>query len=160
MEAYNKLVNELEQLQKDRAAEVGELIFLRWINACLRHQLMRNHEQQQQQQQNHDKKSDSDPCFEGGQEIGNYSLENELDNSHLEHNEPCFGVVETVEESSEHACSKRGKLLQRLRRWVEGSDKARGKLDERRHEIKCFAGHSTSDGAEEQLHARRSCSST
>ena len=56
---------------------------------------------EQQQQQNHDKKSDSDPCFEGGQEIGNYSLEHELDNSHLEHNEPCFGVVETVR-SEEH----------------------------------------------------------
>ena len=61
-----------------------------------------------------------DLCFEGGQEIGNYSLEHELGNSHLEHNEPCYGVVETVEESSEHACSKRGKLLQRLRRWVKG----------------------------------------
>ncbi|KAK7845426.1 hypothetical protein CFP56_009315 [Quercus suber] len=79
---------------------------------------MRNHEERQQQQQNHYKKSDSDPCFEGGQEIGNYSLEHEL--------------VETVEESSGHACSKRGKLLQRLRRWVEGSGKARGKLDDRK----------------------------
>jgi hypothetical protein len=56
MEAYNKLVNELEKLQKDRAAEVTEVIFLRWMNACLRHELMKNREQQQQ---NHDKKNDS-----------------------------------------------------------------------------------------------------
>ena len=59
MENYSELVNELKQLQKDRAAEVGELIFLTWINACLRHQLMRNHEEEEeQQQQNHYKKSD------------------------------------------------------------------------------------------------------
>jgi hypothetical protein len=143
-EAYNQLVNDLEKFQKDRAAEVKELIFLRWSNACLRHELMKNH----------DKTNHSGSCFEGCQETGNSRLEHELDGSLLEQNEPCFVV-----ESSEHACSRRGKLLQRLRRWVESSEKARGKPDEKtRHESKCFGRHSSSDTAEEHLPARRSCS--
>jgi hypothetical protein len=145
-EAYNQLVNELEKFQKDRAAEVKELIFLRWSNACLRHELMKNH----------DKTNHSGSCFEGCQETGNSRLEHELDGSLLEQNEPCFVV-----ESSEHACSRRGKLLQRLRRWVESSEKARGKPDEKTrlsNESKCFGRHSSSDTAEEHLPARRSCS--
>lgn len=144
-EAYNELVNELEQLQKDRAAEVKELIFLRWSNACLRHELMKNHE----------KTNHSDSCLEVCQETGTSRIEHELDGALLEHNEPC-----SVAESSEHACGRRGKLLQRLRRWVEGSEKARGKPDEkRRHESKCSGRHTASDTAEEHLPARRSCSS-
>ncbi|KAE9467861.1 hypothetical protein C3L33_00215, partial [Rhododendron williamsianum] len=37
------LSKELEQLQADRCGDVEELVYLRWINACLRYEL-RNHE--------------------------------------------------------------------------------------------------------------------
>ncbi|KAJ1390935.1 hypothetical protein SESBI_37037 [Sesbania bispinosa] len=33
------LVKEIEQLQADRCSDVEELVYLRWINACLRHEL-------------------------------------------------------------------------------------------------------------------------
>ncbi|XP_042940197.1 protein CHUP1, chloroplastic isoform X1 [Carya illinoinensis] len=105
LETYNQLVNELERLQKDREAEIKEVIFLRWSNACLRHQLY--------------KKSHPESRFEGCQEIG----------SLLEHNEPACCVVESSHD--EHAASKRGKLFQRIRRWVEGSEKAKGKVKEK-----------------------------
>ncbi|PQQ09064.1 protein CHUP1 chloroplastic [Prunus yedoensis var. nudiflora] len=75
----------------------------------------------------------------------------------LEHNEPCFGIV-----SGDQACSKRQKLFQRLRRLVEGSDKAKGRRlreKERHEEVKCFGRHSVSDDAEAHHIARRSCSS-
>ncbi|KQK07166.1 protein CHUP1, chloroplastic [Brachypodium distachyon] len=37
---YNdKLEKEVEQLQTDRFADVEELVYLKWINACLRHEL-------------------------------------------------------------------------------------------------------------------------
>lgn len=42
---YTGLEKELENLKKDRAAEIKELIYLRWSNACLRHELMRNQAQ-------------------------------------------------------------------------------------------------------------------
>lgn len=34
-----KLLKEVEQLQTDRFADVEELVYLKWINACLRHEL-------------------------------------------------------------------------------------------------------------------------
>ncbi|CAI9260964.1 unnamed protein product [Lactuca saligna] len=37
------LSKEIEQLQADRCGDVEELVYLRWINACLRHEL-RNHQ--------------------------------------------------------------------------------------------------------------------
>ena len=98
----------------DRATEVEELIYLRWSNACLRH---------------------------------------ELANMVLGHCENGYG-----EQAS--TCSKRKKFVQRLKKWVEGSEKGKGNLDGKvRHEIKCFGRHSVSDDKEEHAQGRRSCSS-
>ncbi|XP_021749873.1 protein CHUP1, chloroplastic-like isoform X2 [Chenopodium quinoa] len=38
-EENEKLINEVERLQVDRCGEVEELVYLRWINACLRYEL-------------------------------------------------------------------------------------------------------------------------
>uniref|UniRef100_A0A803MLZ4 Uncharacterized protein n=1 Tax=Chenopodium quinoa TaxID=63459 RepID=A0A803MLZ4_CHEQI len=38
-EENEKLTNEVERLQVDRCGEVEELVYLRWINACLRYEL-------------------------------------------------------------------------------------------------------------------------
>ncbi|CAN6457206.1 unnamed protein product [Victoria cruziana] len=38
-ETNKKLVEEMERLQMDRCADVEELVYLRWINACLRYEL-------------------------------------------------------------------------------------------------------------------------
>ncbi|KAL6141866.1 hypothetical protein ACLB2K_060152 [Fragaria x ananassa] len=120
IEDYTQLSEELEQLQKDRAAEHTELIYLRWSNACLRHELMKNNAQQEHgtEQKNSHLETDS----EGSIEIGNYGLEHELASGSgmaLEDNvnEPCFGNA-----STDQACSKRRKLFRRLKRWVEGND--------------------------------------
>ncbi|KAM5559648.1 protein CHUP1, chloroplastic [Rosa sericea] len=160
IEDHTRLSEELEQLQKDRAAEHTELINLRWSNACLRHELMKNNAQQEHgnEQKNSHLETDSEVSIE----IGNYGLEQELAaGMALEHNvnEPCLGNV-----STDQACSKRRKLFRRLKRWVDGSDqKGRGRvMDEKeRHEeaVKCFGRHSVSDDAEEHHHTRRSCSS-
>lgn len=74
-EECKQLVKEMEEMKKDREDEVKELIHLRWINACLKHEL----ERQQDEQKN----------------------------------------------ESDGACFTQNKLARRLRRWVEGSDKAR-----------------------------------
>ncbi|KAK9290471.1 hypothetical protein L1049_008641 [Liquidambar formosana] len=147
MEDYNKLSNELEQIQNDRAAEVKELVYLRWSNACLRHQLTRSRDQQEQ---NQERKNHLELDIDGSGENVDYGLDHELDGLVLEHGESCLGITTTSQ-----ACPKRLKLLQKFRRWVEG------KLDEKqKHEIKCFGRHSVSHGAEEQnLEGRKSCSS-
>lgn len=38
-QANDKLTKELEQLQTDRCSDVEELVYLRWVNACLRYEL-------------------------------------------------------------------------------------------------------------------------
>ncbi|KAK0583630.1 hypothetical protein LWI29_000508 [Acer saccharum] len=154
MEDYEQLVNEHEQLQKDRAAEVKELISLRWTNACLRHELMRN---QAEKEQNQEEKDIVDLAFEGIGDIGECGIENHLDGLALEHDEPCSLNVENATTSS-----KKQKLLKKLRRWVDGSEKMKFcKFGEKEKlEIKCFGRHSVDEAEEEHhIHARKSCSS-
>ncbi|KAA8518653.1 hypothetical protein F0562_016127 [Nyssa sinensis] len=145
MEDYNQLANELEQLQKDRAAELEELVFLRWCNACLRHELTRKNQEQEQEQQG-DEKNQMELDFGGSGEIDDFGLENELNGSVLEHGQ---------------AHPKKGKLIAKLKRWVEGGEKTKQKMDEKnKHQINCFGRHPVSDGAGEgHLSPRKSFSS-
>lgn len=108
-EDYKQVLDELEQIKKERADEVKELICLRWTNACLRHELTRNDEQQQNQ--------DGEQEFGGSDGVIHYDSEH--DNSLLEHH----NNVPSFDNSS--ACSKRRKFIRRLKRWVEGSEKER-----------------------------------
>ncbi|KAL9393781.1 hypothetical protein Peur_013066 [Populus x canadensis] len=153
MEDYNRLVNELEQLHKDRAAETTELIYLRWSNACLRHELMRSHGHQQQLQLQIEDKKNYLELELVGREIADCDLEQQQ-----QHEEPCSGVG-----SSSKTYSKRKRLLKKLKKWVEGDDEGmQSNIDEKgKHEINCFGRHSVSEGAEEdhQIYSRRSCSS-
>lgn len=150
MEDYKKLANEVEQLQQDKAAEVKEQIYLRWSNACLRRELIKNNHQ------NHNE-NHLELDFEGHLEIETNGSKQDLDDCMiLEHNnENCFGFANT-----EQTCSKRSKLLKKLRRWVEGNHKGKEKLEEKEsNEVKCFKTQSVSDESEENFQARRSCSS-
>lgn len=135
MEDYNQLVNELGRLQKDRAAEVKELVYLRWSNACLRHELTRNQKQPEHNQGSCQSELDFEPKGE--------AREHESESTVLEPpDEPCLGVS--------HVSSKRPKILERLRRWVDGSEKIRPhSSDGEEHDIKCFGRHSVSHMAEE-----------
>ncbi|KAK7245016.1 hypothetical protein RIF29_39846 [Crotalaria pallida] len=120
-EDYKKVIDELEQNKKERADEVKELIFLRWTNACLKHELIRNREQHQNQDREH-----MELEFGGSDGVIHYDSEHELHNdSPLEHH----NVVHSFDDAHNHrnssACSKRRKLLRRIKRWVEGSEKER-----------------------------------
>ena len=111
-------MDELEQVKKERADEVTELVYLRWTNACLRHELTRHHEQQNQDRDH----TELEPG--GSDEVIHYDSEHEShDDSLLEHhNVPPF---DAVHHSDNSASSRRRKLLKRLKRWVEGSEKGK-----------------------------------
>ncbi|WVZ07173.1 hypothetical protein V8G54_020519 [Vigna mungo] len=135
-EEYKQVVDELEQMKKERADEAKELIYLRWTNACLRHDLMRPHEQQQDQDKIH-----------SGLEFGRNDVVIHYDSEHELHSDPSFDEHRSGHDHSDSGSSKRTKLLERLKRWVEGSEKARVR-------------HSVSKGTDENLVPRRkSCSS-
>ncbi|XP_061337719.1 protein CHUP1, chloroplastic-like [Gastrolobium bilobum] len=140
-EDYDKLLNELEHVKKERAAEVEELIHLRRTNACLRHELMSHQEQQQDQYSDHIELE-----FEGSRRVMHYDSEHELHYSFMGHqNVPCFGSADR-----DGAGSKRKNLLKRLKRWVEGSEKVRVKSEEKKcDEIRCLDMHSVSYGSME-----------
>ncbi|BBH07718.1 Peptidyl-prolyl cis-trans isomerase FKBP16-4, chloroplastic [Prunus dulcis] len=143
----NVPLEKLELAEKSASSISKELVYLRWSNACLRHELMRN--QAQEEQQDQEKNNNLATDFEGSGEIADYGLASMV----LEHNEPCFGIV-----SGDQACLKRQKLFQRLRRLVEGSDKAKGRRlgeKERHEEVKCFGRQSVSADAEAHHIARR-----
>ncbi|XP_039126277.1 protein CHUP1, chloroplastic-like [Dioscorea cayenensis subsp. rotundata] len=38
-EVNEKLMNDIDQLKTDRCADVEQLVYLRWVNACLRYEL-------------------------------------------------------------------------------------------------------------------------
>ncbi|KAK7345450.1 hypothetical protein VNO77_16054 [Canavalia gladiata] len=134
-EDYNKVLNELEQVKKERETEAEELIHLRRTNVCLRHELMRQQQQQQQQDQDRDH---IELEFEGSLGVMQYDSEHESHQSLFDHQiVSCIGSVH-----GDRACSKRRKLLKRLKRWMEGSEKVRVKP-----EIKCLDRHSVSYGS-------------
>lgn len=147
MEDYNRLVSELEKLQKDRAAETTELIYLRWSNACLRHELMRSHRQQQLQIEDKKRYLElelEEPC----REIADCDQEQQ-------HEEPCLGVA-----GSSKTFSKRKKLLKKLKKWVEGGEIMASNMDEKgKREINCCGKSSVSEGEDHLTCSRRSCSS-
>jgi len=43
-ESNERLTRQIEQLRNDHCAHVEELVYLKWVNACLRHELLRNHD--------------------------------------------------------------------------------------------------------------------
>ncbi|XVE61586.1 hypothetical protein DITRI_Ditri06bG0052400 [Diplodiscus trichospermus] len=155
MEDYNQLENEYEQVQKERATEIKELIYLRWCNACLRYELKRN---QLLQEYIHENKDHLEEEFEGVGEMVGFKIEKQLDGQALmDQGEPCSDAA-----TGGQVCSKRQKLLKKFKKWVDGSEKMKPKLDAKeKHESKCFGGHSVSDEVqgEHLVHARKSCSS-
>ncbi|MED6185678.1 hypothetical protein PIB30_059401 [Stylosanthes scabra] len=115
-EDYNHVVNELEHVKKEQADQVKELIHLRWTNACLRHEITRHHDDAQE---NHQHREDNNIELEHGGGVSHYDSEHDHshdDDSSFEHHAsvPHFG--------SFRRSSKRGKLLRRIKRWVEGSE--------------------------------------
>ncbi|CAN1275851.1 Protein CHUP1, chloroplastic [Linum perenne] len=94
VEDYKRLAKELDEALTNQAAETTELTYLRWTNACLRHELMRSYQLQQQ-------------------------LRSEF---HDEDEEKEQGQHNTSEPSSpddHHHHSRRKKLMHKLKKWVE-----------------------------------------
>ncbi|XP_010553360.1 PREDICTED: protein CHUP1, chloroplastic [Tarenaya hassleriana] len=145
LEDYKRLLEEHENLKRERADEAKDMINLKWSNVCLRHALMRYREGDDQE---------NDVSFEGDDNFHRHmSLEDQMaleaaeEERHHEH-----------EERGKHETSRRKRLMKRLKRWVEGGEKGKAKSEER-----CFGMHSPLVAEPEEgksvVLARRSCSS-
>lgn len=147
IENYNRVANELESLKKDRAAELKELIYLRWCHACLRHELARRNELEKEKKSN-DEETNHELGLEEfrGNEAPEEHIGHESDNDSVEHHdEPFFGT--------DQRHRKRRWLARKFKKWVEGKD-------HKHHETKCFGSHSVVDESEDRhLGGRKSFSS-
>lgn len=161
MEGYNQLVNEFEQLQRDRAAEFKELVYLRWCNACLRHELIRRNQQGENVEAK--KGHQVELCIEENGSEGDSESSVILDDHAISSSE-CTTPSRDHGQAHAHAHSKRAKLIEKFKRWVEGSEKTKRKSEQKSHGevVKCIGKHMVvPDGAEEiQVSARNSCSSS
>ncbi|KAL7615135.1 hypothetical protein Lser_V15G05446 [Lactuca serriola] len=144
-ENYNRVVNELEQLKKDRAVEVKELIYLRWCHACLRHELARRNQLENERKVDNEKNNELGLGFGGNIVPHEECIGHESDNESVTHiNEPFF------EHGKHHP--KRQWLVRKFKKWVEGNEK--------NHEAKCFRTQSVVDETRQQhLAGRKSFSS-
>ena len=154
MEDHEKVLKELEQLQKDGADEAKEMAYLKWSNACLRHELQRCHEQANREASGHvsePERESGEPRINGEMQDCNCSLSGYEDGH-------CLAGGSRNSIATGHVHSRRRRLIQRFRRWVEG-----GKNEEKeKSEIRCFGTHSALQEADidgQFVHARNSCSS-
>ncbi|XP_019155073.1 PREDICTED: protein CHUP1, chloroplastic [Ipomoea nil] len=148
MDDYKELVHELEKLHESKAAEEKELVYLRWCNACLRHELTRTNQEDENQSEVNNNGEDSG-------EIADFASDNELRSSSVGQHESCLGFPIG---GHSHDHSKRKKLVQKFKKW---SEKMKHKLDEKeKHHTNSSANHSYSSTAGDLiLPARNSFSS-
>ncbi|CAE6033267.1 unnamed protein product [Arabidopsis arenosa] len=142
VEDYRRVVEEYEELKKDYANGVKEVINLRWSNACLRHEVMRN------------RANFGEIEFSPNGNLQEMGLENDQADDAL----ALMRVGdEQHKECHHHESSRRKRLIKKLKKWVEGNEKGKSKAEER-----CFGRHSLTAEAEEErilFHSKRSCSS-
>ncbi|KAJ9542723.1 hypothetical protein OSB04_029229 [Centaurea solstitialis] len=149
VENHNQVVNELEKLQKDRIAEVKELIYLRWCHACLKHEIARRNQIEREQKLDDDKTvmephNDDGDIMHDSHHINGEVMHDLQNDGMTHHDERVFGPHEPQ--------SKRRWLVKKLKKWVDGNEK--------HHEVKCFGSHSVIEEAEARHSAgRKSCSS-
>ncbi|CAA0375070.1 putative protein CHUP1 [Arabidopsis thaliana] len=142
VEDYRRIVEEYEELKKDYANGVKEVINLRWSNACLRHEVMRNGT------------NFGEIVFSPNGNLHELGLEDDqVDNA--------LALMRVANEQHEenhhqHESSRRKRLMKKLKKWVEGNEKGKSKAEET-----CFGRHYLTVEPEEErtFHSRRSCSS-
>uniref|UniRef100_A0A1J3EEE6 Protein CHUP1, chloroplastic n=1 Tax=Noccaea caerulescens TaxID=107243 RepID=A0A1J3EEE6_NOCCA len=149
VEEYRRVLEEYEDLKKDYTNGVKEMINLRWRNACLRHEVMRNGTNYEE------------ITFSPNQNLQELVFEDQVDALALtvvdEHHEENHQNQQNHDDDHHHESSRRKRLMKKLKRWVEGNEKRKSTKPEER----CFGRHSLTVEPEEEgmFHSRRSCSS-
>nr|GEY24235.1 protein CHUP1, chloroplastic [Tanacetum cinerariifolium] len=148
-ELFEKLETSEKEVasKKDRAAELKELIYLRWCHACLRHELARRNELEKERKSNEEETNHELALELRVNETPEECIGHESDNHSVEHHdEPFFGA-----DQQQHR--KRRWLARKFKKWVEGKD-------HKHHETRCFGSHSVVDESEDRhLSGRKSFSS-
>ncbi|KAL5202267.1 hypothetical protein ABZP36_013219 [Zizania latifolia] len=132
----DKLAKEVEQLQADRFADVEELVYLKWINACLRYEV-RNHEAPSGKSVARDLSKTLSPKSEqkakqlileyandGADEknLGHIEFDSEYSSSRASSGEPDDTSID-ISLMSKHKVPKKKRFFSKLRKLVLGKEK-------------------------------------
>lgn len=150
---YGQVATKLEQLEKEHALKIKELVYLRWSNACLRHELTKKNQEQQEHLQQ--KENQTELNFG---EVSDFGSDNENDHSSLHHGDSCL-LFPKMGHSRD--LPKRQKFIEKFKRWVERREKTKQKINEKeKQKVRHLDRHSLLDGPDD-LHnpARKSYSS-
>ncbi|ESQ52291.1 hypothetical protein EUTSA_v10017640mg, partial [Eutrema salsugineum] len=125
VEDYRRVLEEYEDLKKEFANGVKELINLRWSNACLRHQVMRNGTNY------------GELAFSPNRSLQELEMEDQADALALtvadeHHEEDNHDGDEENNHHHHHETSRRKRLMKKLKRWVEGNEKGKPTKPEER----------------------------
>ncbi|KAL2896779.1 Protein CHUP1 chloroplastic [Bienertia sinuspersici] len=153
-EDHDKVVKELEQLQKGREAEVNELTYLRWSNACLRQELSRCHELKDKEE------LDQNQLTNNGFELHDHDHDVGVD-QHSELDTFCEFNYNTTLSAHHPTRGRRRRFIEKVKKWVEGG-KVMDDKDKDNHEVKsCFGknNHVSKESEDLFVHGRISCSS-
>lgn len=126
-ECNEKLKSEIEQLKTDRCADVEQLVYLKWVNACLRYEL-RNHQPPHGRMGARDLSKNLSPRSEKMAkqlilEYGNCDVDEKSLNCIEFHSEDSFSSPASTADleeasSARHGNSKRKKFLSKLKKLV------------------------------------------
>ncbi|CAI9097871.1 OLC1v1034384C1 [Oldenlandia corymbosa var. corymbosa] len=148
---YREVASKLEELESQRAMETEELIYLRWCNACLRHELMRKNQELQDPNQGNKKNQPMELKFGEIADLGFGSDDYEMgSHPNSENGHSCLQLTTTSGRHRAHS-SRRKRFMEKFKRWMEGDDKEK-------HEHKLFGRHSVPHSPDHQghiTHARR-----
>ena len=144
-EENEELKKEIEQLQTDRCADVEELVYLRWVNACLRYEL-RNYQPASGKTVARDLSKCLSPESEkrakqlileyassGTNEknisLFDFDMDTESCSSSQTSSEECSDTSIAASSSTKNSSSKKAKLVSKLKKLVLGKNKKRSKID-------------------------------
>ncbi|XP_031487213.1 protein CHUP1, chloroplastic-like [Nymphaea colorata] len=124
--ANAELSKQMEIYRNDRRADIEELIYLRWINACLKHELKKKHRPKEKNSTEHENGEKADP-------------ERGVDEKKCSgYDSDCSSTTATdMIDSSGDTDSKRTKtskpkLIHKIKKWVNSNDRRKKVHDEDR----------------------------
>lgn len=129
--ANEDLVKQVEGLQMNRFSEVEELVYLRWVNACLRFEL-RNYQTPQRKVSARDLSKSLSPRsqerakqlmleYAGSERGGDTDVDSNFDNTSVD-SEDFDNTSVDSSMSRFSSLSKKPNLLQKLKRWGKSRD--------------------------------------
>lgn len=125
--ANAELTKQIEMYRNDRRADIEELIYLRWINACLKHELKKKHMPKEKSSRAKHENREKAIAERGADETRCSGYDSDSSST---------AATEMIDSSGEmdskRAKTSKPKLIHKIKKWVNSSDRSKNDYDEDR----------------------------